>query len=237
MWLWSLGCLAGALKPGLSKLNVKHHSISEHSPKNQSPSVTSGNKEFAPASREIGSLSLGWLKEQCLLSGYVPPAWHDIQSRPQRYSPAGQQITCVSVPCAFRRAWRCDCKPNVGGPNYHFDSSPSAEVTRVAPASWSVLLSILPVNLLIAPVIAVRDHNYWAYQLPCFLQAHKSKSCLKSCGLCSHGARPVPSLCSPPLLSWGYYPFPSLTAFLTLHCHLPFPGTLNFSSFCCLPPN
>lgn len=148
MWLWSLGCLAGALKPGFSKLNVKHHSISEQSPKKQSPSVTSGNKEFAPASREIGSLSLGWLKEQCLLNGYVPPAWHDIQSGLQGYSPAGQQITCVSVPCAFRRAWSCDCKPNVGGPNYHFDSSPSAEVTRVAPASRSVLLSILPVNLL-----------------------------------------------------------------------------------------
>lgn len=91
-----------------------------------------------------------------------------------------------------------------------------------------------PRKAVTVPVMAVRDCNYWAYQLPCLLQAHKSKSCLKPYKLCSHGASPIPSLCLLLLLSWEYFPFPSLTAYLTLPSHLPFPGGLNFSSFCCL---
>lgn len=67
LWVWTSGCSGGALKPGVSELNVEHHSTSEQSPKKQSLFITSWNKEFAwhhmrydPASQKLGEV-LYWL--------------------------------------------------------------------------------------------------------------------------------------------------------------------------------
>lgn len=119
--------------------------------------------------------------------------------------------TSVSVPCAFTRACRCDCRLKLKHP---FDSSPST-----CGSSQSISFTKQPpCKPVIMPVLAGRDGNYWAYQLPCLLQAHKARTCLKLCGLCSHGALPVPGV-FPPLCSPGDIP-PFLLIGL-IYCCLP----------------
>lgn len=110
--------------------------------------------------------------------------------------------TSILFPCAFTRACRCGCRADPGVPKH--------PLTALHPCGSSQSVSItkqLPCEPGMVPVVAVRDHNYRAYQLPCLLQAHKAKSCLKLCGLCSHGALPVPGA-FPHFVLLGIFPLP-----------------------------
>lgn len=137
----------------------------------------------------------------------------------------GPANTSGLVPYAFTRACRLQTRHWCA--QDPFDSSPST-----CGSSQSISITKQPpCKRVIVPMLAGRDHNCCVYQLPCLLQAHKARTCLKLYDLCSHGGPGVfPPLCSP-----GDIP-PFLLIGLIYCCLLTFLSYPELLQLFCLPP-